>query len=65
MSVVIPAKNEALNLPLVFAGLQRDLYEVILVDGGSTDNTVEVARRLWPDIIVIGQTRKGKGNALA
>jgi glycosyltransferase involved in cell wall biosynthesis len=65
VSIVIPAKNEALNLPHVFAGLQRDHYEVILVDGGSTDDTVEVARRLWPEIIVIGQTRKGKGNALA
>ena len=65
VSIVIPAKNEALNLPHVFAGLQRDHYEVILVDGGSTDETVEVARRLWPEIIVIGQTRKGKGNALA
>jgi glycosyltransferase involved in cell wall biosynthesis len=65
VSIVIPAKNEALNLPHVFAGLQHDLYEVILVDGGSTDDTVEVARRLWPEIIVIGQTRKGKGNALA
>ena len=65
VSVVIPAKNEALNLPHVFAGLPRDLYEVILVDGGSTDDTVEVARQLWPDITIIGQTRRGKGNALA
>ena len=65
VSVVIPAKNEALNLPHVFAGLPCDLYEVILVDGGSTDETVEVARQLWPDITIIGQTRRGKGNALA
>jgi len=65
VSVVIPAKNEALNLPHVFAGLQPDVHEVILVDGDSTDDTVDVARRLRPDIIVIQQTRKGKGNALA
>ncbi len=65
VSVVIPAKNEALNLPHVFAELERDLFEVILVDGGSTDETVHVAQELWPDITVIGQTRKGKGNALA
>jgi glycosyltransferase involved in cell wall biosynthesis len=65
ISIVIPAKNEGLNLPHVFAGLERGSYEVILVDGGSTDDTVEVARELWPDIIIIGQTRKGKGNALA
>ncbi len=65
MSVVIPAKNEARNLPHVFAGLPEDLHEVILVDGRSTDDTVRVARRLRSDITVIGQTRKGKGNALA
>ena len=65
VSVVIPAKNEADNLPHVFAGLPDDLYEVILVDGGSTDDTVRVTRRLRPDITIIGQTRKGKGNALA
>jgi glycosyltransferase involved in cell wall biosynthesis len=39
--------------------------EVILVDGGSKDDTVEVARALWPGIRVITQTRRGKGNALA
>ena len=65
VSVVIPAKNEARNLPLVFAGLPQDLYEVILVDGDSTDDTVKVALDLRPDITVVGQTRTGKGNALA
>jgi glycosyltransferase involved in cell wall biosynthesis len=65
VSVVIPAKNEARNLPRVFAGLPADKYEVILVDGDSTDDTVEVARRMRPDITIIGQTRIGKGNALA
>jgi glycosyltransferase involved in cell wall biosynthesis len=65
VSVVIPAKNEAQNLPHVFAGLPQGLHEVILVDGDSKDDTVSVARSLRPDLIVIGQTRKGKGNALA
>jgi glycosyltransferase involved in cell wall biosynthesis len=65
VSVVIPAKNEALNLPHVFAALPKDLYEVILVDGNSTDDTIAVASKLRPDITIIGQTRKGKGNALA
>ena len=37
ISIVSPAKNEALNLPLVFAGLDRDFHEAILVDDGSTD----------------------------
>jgi glycosyltransferase involved in cell wall biosynthesis len=65
VSVVIPAKNEARNLPLVLPMLPEGMHEVILVDGSSSDNTVDVARELYPEIIVIGQTRKGKGNALA
>lgn len=63
--VVIPAKDEAKNLPYVLPGLPRDSYEMILVDGDSTDGTAEVTRRLRPDVTIIGQSRKGKGNALA
>jgi glycosyltransferase involved in cell wall biosynthesis len=65
VSVVIPAKNEALNLPQVLTRIPAGVDEVILVDGNSIDDTVAVARDLLPGIIVIGQTRKGKGNALA
>jgi glycosyltransferase involved in cell wall biosynthesis len=65
VSVVIPTLNEARNLPYVFERLPEGLFEVVLVDGDSTDGTVEVARALWPDIRVVQQTRKGKGNALA
>lgn len=63
ISIVIPTKNEARNLPHVFAGLPADA-ELILVDAGSTDGTVGVARALRPDVVVVHQTRKGKGNAL-
>ena len=65
VSVVIPALNEARNLPHVFARIPEDVYEVILVDGSSVDDTVLVARQLRPDVLVVSQTRKGKGNALA
>jgi glycosyltransferase involved in cell wall biosynthesis len=65
VSVVIPALNEARNLPYVFASLPKDIYEVILVDGHSTDHTVAVARSLYPDVRIVSQTRRGKGNALA
>jgi cellulose synthase/poly-beta-1,6-N-acetylglucosamine synthase-like glycosyltransferase len=36
VTVVIPAKNEARNLPCVFAGLENLDVEVILIDGNST-----------------------------
>ncbi len=65
VSVVIPALNEERNLPHVFAKLPAGITEVIVVDGGSVDRTVEVARELRPDVKIVQQTRKGKGNALA
>ena len=65
VSVVIPTLNEERNLPHVFAALPAGLHEVVLVDGGSVDGTVAVARQLRPDVIVVQQTRTGKGNALA
>lgn len=65
VSVVIPTFNEAANLPHVFAELPDWLHEVILVDGPSTDGTTDVALALRPDTVIVRQTRRGKGNALA
>jgi glycosyltransferase involved in cell wall biosynthesis len=65
ISVVIPALNEANNLPYVLNCIPPNVHEVILVDGYSVDDTVTVARGLRPDVRVVMQTRKGKGNALA
>jgi glycosyltransferase involved in cell wall biosynthesis len=65
VSVVIPTLNEAKNLPHVFGRLPDDLHEVIVVDGRSVDDTVDVARSLRPDVRVVLQNRRGKGNALA
>ena len=64
VSVVIPTLNEADNLPHVFERMPREVFEVILADGNSTDGTVEIAKQLWPHLTVITQTGKGKGNAL-
>lgn len=64
VSVIIPTLNEERNLPHVLRGLPAFVDEVVVVDGGSTDRTVQVARRLRPDVVVMTQTRKGKGNAL-
>ncbi|MEV7126993.1 glycosyltransferase family 2 protein [Streptomyces sp. NPDC093260] len=64
VSVVIPAMNEAENLPYVFRTLPDWIHEVVLVDGDSTDGTVETARELWPGVRVVPQQGKGKGDAL-
>jgi len=64
VSVVIPALNEAQNLPHVLPRIPRWVDEVILVDGHSTDGTPEIAERLWPGIRVISQHGRGKGAAL-
>ncbi|MBN1566021.1 MAG: glycosyltransferase family 2 protein [Anaerolineae bacterium] len=64
VSVVIPTLNEAQNLPFVLPRLPEMVTEVILVDGRSTDNTIEVARQLRPDVKVVMETRRGKGVAL-
>ncbi|MCL5256801.1 MAG: glycosyltransferase family 2 protein [Chloroflexi bacterium] len=64
VSVVVPALNEAENLPHVLPRIPAWVDEVILVDGFSTDGTAEVARQLWPGIRVVNQEGKGKGAAL-
>jgi glycosyltransferase involved in cell wall biosynthesis len=65
ISVVIPALNEERNIPHVFARIPQDAHQVILVDGKSADETVAAARNARPDVCVLNQTRRGKGNALA
>ncbi|NJM40966.1 MAG: glycosyltransferase family 2 protein, partial [Anaerolineae bacterium] len=64
VSVIIPALNEAENLPHVLPRIPAWVNEVILVPGPSTDNTVEVARKLVPRIRIVDQVGKGKGAAL-
>jgi glycosyltransferase involved in cell wall biosynthesis len=64
VSVVIPALNEAASLPHVLPHIPKGLHEVILVDGASTDGTIEVARRILPGIRIVRQDRPGKGAAL-
>jgi glycosyltransferase involved in cell wall biosynthesis len=64
LSVIVPARNEARNLEIVLPYLPPQA-EIVLVDGHSSDDTVDVVRRLRPDAVILTQTRRGKGNALA
>lgn len=65
VSVVIPARNEAANLAHVLPRVPGDVHEVVLVDGNSTDGTAEAARAARPDVRVVQQPGRGKGDALA
>ena len=64
ISVVIPALNEAANLPHVLTRVPMSVDEVVLVDGHSSDDTIRVARAVRPDVRVVLQSGRGKGNAL-
>ncbi|TLM72174.1 glycosyltransferase family 2 protein [Pseudarthrobacter sp. NamB4] len=64
VSVVIPTLNEAKNLPWVLRRMPSYVDEVVIVDGRSQDRTVEVAKALRVDIVVVVEPRKGKGIAV-
>lgn len=58
VTVVIPARNEAHNLPALFRALERqtyprDLWQTILVDDRSDDGTGEMARTLAATLPVV------------
>ncbi len=65
ITVVIPTLDEAANLPHVMARIPAIVDEIILVDGHSKDDTIDVARTIRPEVRVVMQDGRGKGNALA
>ena len=64
VSFVIPTLNEASNLYYILPKVPAWAHEVIVVDGRSTDGTVEVAKAMRPDVRIVMELRKGKGAAL-
>jgi glycosyltransferase involved in cell wall biosynthesis len=64
VSVVIPTLNEAKNLPALLPRIPAWVHEVIIVDGRSADDTVAVARGLYPSARIVMEPRRGKGAAL-
>jgi glycosyltransferase involved in cell wall biosynthesis len=64
VSVVIPAKNEARNIAWVLERIPSFVDEIIVVDGLSTDGTLEVAKMVAPDVVVVHEARPGKGAGL-
>lgn len=63
LTVVIPTLNEAENIERVLNEL-RPFDDIVLVDGMSTDGTVELARSVRPDVRVLQRPPRGKGDAL-
>jgi glycosyltransferase involved in cell wall biosynthesis len=64
ISVVIPTLNEEKNLAHVLPKIQQWVDEIVLVDGHSSDRTIDVARELCPTVRVVMQEGRGKGSAL-
>ena len=67
-SVIVPARDAEETLPRTLAALaEQDLganaYEVIVVDDGSTDRTVEVARAAPGQVRVLEQDSQGPAQA--
>jgi glycosyltransferase involved in cell wall biosynthesis len=73
LSIIIPAHNEENRLPRsleqVFAFLKQQSYEaeVLVVENGSSDRTLEIARgfaREWKNLRVLQELGRGKGLAV-
>ena len=58
ISIIIPALNEEDNVPLLAKNLEGSDCEILLVDGGSTDATAELARKSSFTVIT---SRPGRG----
>ena len=64
VSLVIPTKNEVRNIGWVLERLPACVGEIIVVDGQSTDGTVDVVRSIRPDSRIVMERRRGKGVAV-
>lgn len=64
VTLVVPAMNEENNITWVLGRVPDRVDEIVLVDGHSTDRTVQLARLACPDVVVVEQRGAGKGAAL-
>jgi glycosyltransferase involved in cell wall biosynthesis len=66
VSLVIPTLDEANNIGYVLRriAMLKIIDEIIIVDGHSKDNTIEIAKEIMPAIKVVYQKGRGKGDAL-
>lgn len=66
ISIIIPTLNEAAVIEKTLTQVQRlKPYEIILGDGGSTDNTLSIAKNFSPRIVSSSPGRAAQMNAAA
>lgn len=61
ISVVIPTLNEEKNISYVLDTIPKYVFEIIIVDGYSSDKTIEIAKKYNTKILY---DKEGKGSAL-
>jgi glycosyltransferase involved in cell wall biosynthesis len=64
VSVVIPTRNEALNIGWVLGRIEPIVDEIVIVDGLSDDGTIEAATRVRSDVVIVEHPIPGKGEAI-
>jgi glycosyltransferase involved in cell wall biosynthesis len=65
ISIIIPAKNEEANIYRLISEIPIAVYEIIVIDGNSVDETFNIAKSHPKCTKVIKQIAKGKGAALS
>lgn len=65
ISVIIPTLNESAHIAALIESLRAESPppEIIIVDGGSYDNTADIARPLADKVVVMSPGRGGQLNA--
>lgn len=66
-SIIIATYNSANSVPFTLKSINSQIYtdyELIVIDGKSTDNTVEVVRTFCPEVKIISETDLGIYDAL-
>jgi len=66
ISVIIPNHNYARFLNKAIASVQSQTYqnlEIIVINNGSTDNSLQVLRKFGPQIVLIDQANLGQAGA--